>query len=220
MFVFVWDRLGDLPLMPPTPNSNFPHAHNFENIILLNIMMQDDEDEWEEIYAEEESANGVEYLTYGGGPSGGYFLHNDGSLMSWHQNWGTPKGYRVLIGQTLEFKVDGVKYCRVITTVGAEPEEIDGEMQIFVKMPTGNTITLEVEASDTIGTVTALIQEKEIIPRREQRLIFEDKELDTRSLLTLRDYNIQKESTINLVFIIHLIGLIDLIDLIDNNWIC
>ena len=68
-----------------------------------------------------ESADGVEYLTYGGGPSGGYVLRGNGSLMSWHQSWFEPKQYRALVGQTLEFKVDdGVKYCRVI----AEPETL------------------------------------------------------------------------------------------------
>ncbi len=70
-------------------------------------------------------------------------------------------------------------------------------MQIFVKTPTGSTITLEVEPTDRIKEVKVKIQDEEGFLLVEQVLVFAGKTLEDEN--TLQDYNVQKESTLHLL---------------------
>jgi len=62
-------------------------------------------------------------------------------------------------------------------------------MQVFVRSPTGKTICLRVQPSDTLHSVKTKILEQ-------HRLVFDGRQLDDN--LTLADYNIQHKSTLDL----------------------
>jgi ubiquitin len=66
-------------------------------------------------------------------------------------------------------------------------------MHICVKTLTGKSITLNVEASDSIASVKSQIHDKEGIPPDQQRLVFAGEQLDENNRL-LSHYNIHKVS--------------------------
>jgi len=69
-------------------------------------------------------------------------------------------------------------------------------VQIFVRTPTGKTITLAVVAGDFVELVKAKVQDREGIPSDEQRLIFAGKQLDVGRALS--DYGVEMGSTLQL----------------------
>ena len=70
-------------------------------------------------------------------------------------------------------------------------------MQIFIKTLTEKTITLDVEISDKIEDIKQKIYDKEGIQSDEQMLVYTNKLFENDK--TLSDYNIQKDSTLNLM---------------------
>ena len=67
-------------------------------------------------------------------------------------------------------------------------------MYVFVKTPTGKTLTLSVEPTFTAADVASAIQVAEGIPSSEQRLTFAGKMIDQGR--TLADYGVESESTL------------------------
>ncbi|KAD5803200.1 hypothetical protein E3N88_14560 [Mikania micrantha] len=71
-----------------------------------------------------------------------------------------------------------------------------GFMQILIKTPTEETVTLEVKPSYTIYSIKRKIKDQVHIPCEEQELSFDEKVL--RNINTLSDFNINKGSTLTL----------------------
>lgn len=92
--------------------------------------------------------------------------------------------------------VASIVLCMALCLASVAIFAADGGIQITVKTTPRKQIDLTVEPGDTILRVKTLIQEKEGIPPDQQRLTFNNQELDEDK--TLAEYNITKGSEINL----------------------
>ena len=72
-----------------------------------------------------------------------------------------------------------------------------GGMKIFLKTLTGKTVTIEANPEDIVNNLKQTIYQTEMIPPKEQHIIFNGKEL--RGNITLKDYGIKEYSTVHLV---------------------
>lgn len=70
------------------------------------------------------------------------------------------------------------------------------DLNINVNTVTGKTFTVDADATDTIASIKQRIQSVEGIAADQQRLVFAGEQLEDQR--TLKDYNIQDNSTINL----------------------
>ena len=72
-----------------------------------------------------------------------------------------------------------------------------GLFQVDIEVDHGPPITLDVDPSDTINKVKAMLNEKLSIPQDQQCLIFDGREMDPG--LTLEDYYLQPGDTISMI---------------------
>ena len=101
-----------------------------------------------------------------------------------------PVGFRVTAEDPTNLKA---RYC----IPKAKEEQETSDFQIYVKTLTGKTILFGVRSDMRIENVKALIQDREGIPRDQQRLIFGG--MDLEDSMGLATYNIGDQATLHLV---------------------
>ena len=77
---------------------------------------------------------------------------------------------------------------------------VHNTMQIFIKTIDDKKYTFDIDCNDTIESLKLQIEQRQGIPVHEQKLVFAGQILQNNRCLS--DYNIQKESTLNLVVVL------------------
>ncbi|CAK0878585.1 unnamed protein product [Prorocentrum cordatum] len=95
-----------------------------------------------------------------------------------------------------DFRPSGPQHFRAMEDVGADDPAAEETFQVFVKTLVGQTITLNVAASDAVHYIKGLIQDSEGAPAHQQRVIFETKQLDDKR--KIGDYSVRNGSTLHL----------------------
>ena len=70
--------------------------------LITELVPQDPEIEWESLYGSTTIYMTKHFITYGGGPDGGYvyfYKEREVGWYSWERNWGTPPVYTKVDGQ-------------------------------------------------------------------------------------------------------------------------
>ena len=93
-------------------------------------------------------------------------------LLFWPWSWGLAYAYNYTknLSQFL--------FYFLLFFFGSVLMKEDNSFQIFVQKPDGETITLDVEASNTIDNIKGMIKGKEGITVKHQRLIFKDTQIE------------------------------------------
>ncbi|KAJ9541444.1 hypothetical protein OSB04_027950 [Centaurea solstitialis] len=101
---------------------------------------------------------------------------------------------RIKMCTTLDFVDMVVVMCLIFLPCFSRQELI----MIKVKTLTGKDIKIDIEPTDTIRRIKEQIEEKEGIPRYQQRLIYDGQQL-ADDYKTAKDYNIEGGSVLHLV---------------------
>ena len=109
-------------------------------------------------------------------------------------NWGS-ESQKVFEIRGSDDRTDSHMVAGAMVTSPADETRKLKMFQIFVKTMTGKTITLDVEAAETLANVKAKIEEKEGIPPDQQRLILAGKQIEDQGR-TLSELGVTRDSTI------------------------